>query len=271
MKRFFPLLFVTILMLGIVSGCGSRQDSQPDKQSQSSDNTTNTSQNTDKNTDNSNDINQDTSEPVSAPATNDWDSIYAPILSQYQAAVDHQFYQDILNGTSEDWDSIGSDVNVELLSASRNYEEFFAYYALVDIDQNGTQELIIGGADSSGIVTNYDIFCAKNGQPAHLFPEMQFGYRTNLRILSNGTLMVTWSDSAFESGYDFYRISSEGCLPELIESISVHGNMEDSTLHYYHDTEGVNEITETEYQQILDSYQNLSDAELSWIKISASA
>lgn len=277
MRRLLALLLTAILILGITSGCGNRQNSKSDKDETKQSNKTvsaDSQQDTKKEENDmadSDEAQQDLNLTESAPASNDWDSIYAPILSQYQAAVDNQFYQDILNGNSDDWDTIGTDVNFDLLSASRNYEQFFVYYALADIDQNGSPELIIGGADSSGIVTNYDIFCAQNGQPAHLFPEMQFGYRTSLRILSDGTLMVTWSDSAFESGYDFYRISSEGCLPELIESISIHGNVDDATLHYYHDTEGVNEITEEEFQQVLDGYQTMSDAEISWVEISATA
>lgn len=274
MRRFFVLLIVALLILGITSGCGTLSKSEESKQDEE---TVSVDLQQDEKTESeptdssSKDIEQPTNATDSTPTSDDWDSIYAPILSQYQAAVDNQFYQDILNGNSDNWDSIGADINFELLSASRNYPQFSVYYALMDVNQNGSLELIIGGADDSGIVTNYDIFCAQNGQPVHLFPEMQFGYRTNLRILSDGTLMVTWSDSAFESGYDFYRISSEGCLPELIESISIHSNMEDTTLHYYHDTEGVNEITEEAFQQILDSYQNMSNAEVPWVEISASA
>lgn len=276
MKRSFTLLLTAMLLIGVISGCGSKQDSTPDKETTTkSDSGTAQSEGQPDNTDtNSDAAKQDADNSDSRTDADVRTSIYEPILSQYRAAITNQFYRDILDGNSDAWDSIGADVNTELLSNSRNFDSYFVYYALEDIDQNGTPELLIGGSDGINPVTNYDVFCFDGEQPVHLFSDFLFGYRTNFRLLSDGIFMVSWSGSAFESGYEFYRISADGYSPELVESISIHDRPESSldALRFYHDTEGTsaNEITKEEFDQILSQYQNTPAMELSWTELSAS-
>ena len=69
--------------------------------------------------------------------------IYGDIIAEYRDMVQNNFYQDLLE--KEDLlayeNSFGKDIGSEIRHAQK------VYYALYDIDGNGTQELIIGGGE----------------------------------------------------------------------------------------------------------------------------
>lgn len=274
MKRSLVLLLAATLLVGSISGCGNKQNSPVDQETAAKSDPNSSQSEEQLNDANPNSPEQGADIADSSADGNNETSIYEPILSQYRDAIANQFYQDILDGNSDAWDSIGTDVNTELLSASRNSDSYFVYYALNDVDQNGTPELFIGGSDGTNPVSNYDVFCFDGQKPIRLFPEFLFGYRTTFQLKSNGIFMISWSGSAFDSGYEFYRISTDGCSPELVECISAHDSPESSldALRFYHDTEGTpdNEITEEEFDQILTQYQNIPAMEFSWTALSAS-
>ncbi|MGL6201975.1 MAG: WG repeat-containing protein [Lachnospiraceae bacterium] len=198
------------------------------------------------------------------------EEIYQKVLNQYKQAIDENYYRDILDGVSDDEDIIGEYINMELLSSSRYYDEFYVYYAFEDVDDNGMSELLIGASDAT---TNnrlyYDIFSTDGNKPIRIFEDMEFGYRTNFFIYSDGIIEINWSGSAFDNGYEFYSISTDGYTPELKESISMHGNHEtpSESSKYYHDTDGVLEITETEYNQIYSSYEEKEEYKINWIEL----
>lgn len=56
------------------------------------------------------------------------------------------------------------------------------------------------------------------------------------------------------------------------ESISLHGDPETPSepSKYYHDTDGVLEITETEYNQIYSSYEEKTQLKINWIELNNS-
>lgn len=263
MKRFLSLLLTLLLSLCLFCGC---QSDTPDAGSDPDTDTAETGQQQ-----SSQDTDPDTnqSDPITEP---DWERIYDPILAQYRAAIENDFYQDLLRSDDEDLSVIGEQINPELLIASGYSDVYFVFCALQDIDANGTPELFIGGGTSTDTVTNYDVFTWDGTQIVPLFPDRQFGYRTTFRLLSDGTFAVTWSSSAAHSGSSFYRIAADGITAEEVESVCLKADPESSpdTLRYYHDAEGINEITEAEHNSILERYSAIPSMQLSWNTLSAS-
>lgn len=68
-------------------------------------------------------------------------------------------------------------------------------------------------------------------------------------------------------GNDFYKISSNGCGIELVESVYVDCFPYEESLKYYHEAESNNEISEEEYNLISQSYKNVEEVKLNWIEI----
>lgn len=88
-------------------------------------------------------------------------------------------------------------------------------YALMDLDGNGQQELILSGIDAPFV---YDLFTVKDGKVVQLFSS---GDRYSHTLLGNGYVENSWSGSAVTTGHDFYRIE-DGTLT-FIERITMDG------------------------------------------------
>ena len=73
-------------------------------------------------------------------------------------------------------------------------------FALIDLDGNGQEELII--ADPSKFV--YDLYTISNGKAVHLFDS---GERYCYVLRENGLVENSWSSSAVTSGHDFYKLN----------------------------------------------------------------
>ena len=69
----------------------------------------------------------------------------------------------------------------------------------------------------------------------HIFPEMSFGCGTNFSLYENGVIEVFYSNSAAESGVDFYRISNDGFTPELMDSFTAVGHLEGEEPNLFRD------------------------------------
>lgn len=98
--------------------------------------------------------------------------IYSDIIAEYRDMVQNNFYQDLLE--KEDLlayeNSFGKDIGSEIRHAQK------VYYALYDIDGNGTQELIIGGGEDASNPWNYDLYTYDGSKAVHVFPDFEFGY-----------------------------------------------------------------------------------------------
>lgn len=191
--------------------------------------------------------------------------IYDPILAQYKDMVQNDFYEDLL-GTDIYDSSFGEDIGFEIRTYKQNI-----FYALYDIDGNGTMELIIAGGEN-GVSNpafspwNYDLYGYNGTKAVHIFPEMEFGYRTNFSLYENGVIEVFYSGSAAESGVDFYRIGSDGFTPELVDSFAAVGHLEGEEPVFTYSQNG-NEITGEEYSARIQSYAVALTTGLDWIQI----
>ena len=188
--------------------------------------------------------------------------IYGDIIAEYRDMVQNNFYQDLLD--KEDLlayeNSFGKDIGSEIRHAQK------VYYALYDIDGNGTQELIIGGGEDASNPWNYDLYTYDGSKVVHVFPDFEFGYRTNFSLYENGIIEVFYSGSAAESGNDFYRMNAAGTGAEIVENFSIIGSLDgDTTVITYY--QGKNVITENEYNQKIQEYEVALQTPFSWTEI----
>ena len=188
--------------------------------------------------------------------------IYGDIIAEYRDMVQNNFYQDLLE--KEDLlayeNSFGKDIGSEIRHAQK------VYYALYDIDGNGTQELIIGGGEDASNPWNYDWYTYDGSKAVHVFPDFEFGYRTNFSLYENGIIEVFYSGSAAESGNDFYRMNAAGTGAEIVENFSIIGSLDgDTTVITYY--QGKNVITEDEYNQKIQEYEVALQIPFSWTEI----
>ena len=188
--------------------------------------------------------------------------IYSDIIAEYRDMVQNNFYQDLLE--KEDLlayeNSFGKDIGSEIRHAQK------VYYALYDIDGNGTQELIIGGGEDASNPWNYDLYTYDGSKAVHVFPDFEFGYRTNFSLYENGIIEVFYSGSAAESGNDFYRMNAAGTGAEIVENFSIIGSLDgDTTVITYY--QGKNVITEEEYNRKTEEYEVALQTPFSWTEI----
>lgn len=198
-------------------------------------------------------------------ASSDGTDIYDDVLAQYSDMVQNDFYTSLLDSDTYE-SSFGKDIGQEI--RTHQQEVYYAYY---DIDGNGTMELIIAGGEHgvsnpAFVPWNYDLYGYDGDNVVSIFPEMEFGYRTNFSLYENGVIEVFYSGSAAELGLDFYRIGSDGVTPERMDSFSSVANLEgeEAVFTYY---EGKNEITEEEYRAGIQNYAVPLTAALDWRQI----
>lgn len=215
-------------------------------------------ENQDKDTTNENDVTDNQKAPTESI------NIYSDILKQYSDMVQNDFYADLRDSDTYE-SSFGEDIALEIRTHKQDI-----YYAFYDIDKNGTMELIIAGGEN-GVSNpafspwNYDLYGYDGVQAVPIFPEMEFGYRTNFSLYDNGVIEVFYSSSAAESGVDFYRISADGFTPERIDSFTTVAHLEGDEPVFTYSQNG-NEITEEEYNSNIQEYEIALTA-FDWIPI----
>ena len=75
-------------------------------------------------------------------------------------------------------------------------------YALVDLDQDGQAELLLGDMTYSRL---FDAYTLKDGQLVHL---LDSGERYSYQPLENGYFELVWSGGAALSGHDYFRLEN---------------------------------------------------------------
>ncbi len=127
-------------------------------------------------------------------------------------------YETILNNivAAYPWNSENADIvpgNPELSFMYVQSDELSDIgYALIDLDGNGQDELVISAVESPYA---YDLYTISEGKAVHLFAS---GERYSHFLLENAYIELQWSDSAAKSGHDFLKLN-DGKL-ELVERIT---------------------------------------------------
>lgn len=136
-------------------------------------------------------------------------------------------------------------------------------FALIDLDNNGQEELIITDVNKPYI---YDLYTISDGKATHLFDS---GERYCYYIYENGYIKNQWSGSAATSGNDFYKL--ENGILNFVERITldeyraldiglINDISEADGSHFFKSkTTSVEDyiaITLEEHKNILESYEN---------------
>lgn len=152
-----------------------------------------------------------------------------------------------------------SSINSESMRAYYHYDHKLLAYALWDLDENGTPELIFSNLSDPMI---YDIYTINDGTLIKLFDDAYFGDRSRLYILSNGKLLTEGSSSAFESSMELHSLKF-GCSVSVEESYYVNTREDDIFDDYYREGK---EISIDEYLQKLDKLKEMSMFDkLDWV------
>lgn len=135
---------------------------------------------------------------------------YAEVLKRYKSAM--------VAGASE-WEEKYSsgeiNLNTLILGNFHVYGEPNSIsYALYDVDKNGVSEFFV--IDSTGgNKAVIDAYMMSGNKAARVFPDIEFGERILLHVLTDGRLVVDGSNSAFSSSAAVYKL--EGSLKKESE------------------------------------------------------
>jgi len=138
-----------------------------------------------------------------APASNeDFLKVYAPLITEWSSALNELKSKGYTESGTLSFDFYDRD----------QPDSAKAYYALYDIDANGTPELILRKENKYEDIIAY-IFSIKDGKPINIFGDEIYGAPREVpwsrdgasAILSNGLI-----DSMADDG-SIYRISEDGC------------------------------------------------------------
>lgn len=136
-------------------------------------------------------------------------------------------------------------------------------FALIDLDNNGQEELIITDVNRPFI---YDLYTISDGKATHLFDS---GERYCYYIYENGYIKNQWSGSAATSGNDFYKL--ENGVLNFVERITldeyhaldiglINDISEADGTHFFKskttETDDYKAITFEEYKNILETYED---------------
>lgn len=182
-------------------------------------------------------------------------SSYEEVIEEYRDMVLNRFYLDVLD-TDEREESFGPDIGMEIRMQVQS-----VFYALYDIDGNGTEELIIaageqgvGVGNPNFMPVNYDLYTYCDGRVVHVFDDYEFGYRTNFDICEDGRIEVSFHESAAESAIIFFRIGEDGRSPEAVDNFSSVGEQIDEKTVVFQHYENGKEISEEEYHWKINEY-----------------
>lgn len=174
------------------------------------------------------------------------DSVYWPVIAQYREAAANNMYAELFE--SGDWSAKGEFVNMELLNNSRNFDEsmpFHVYYAVYDINQDGTEEFFIGAGVDAENVNLYDMFTNDGQQIIPLFEVGMFGYRSSLNVYADDSFAVYASGGAATNSLSYYTLPAQGTEPVLSEEYG----MLDGACYHKDETGATLELSQEEYYE----------------------
>lgn len=195
MKKFLSIIALVLALSLLLCSCGKKADDKKDE-----------SDGTDKVTDSATKEpaeDKETEKPSENEDPKDTDS--AP--SEPEAPVMTEEYKKILTALAGafPW----SYDNVFLVPGHEEMSYIYVQYpemdgigyTLYDIDNNGTNELIIASMDTGFIA---DVYTMKDNKAVHLFAGHQ---RNHFEISESGMIKNFWQGAAAVAGYDYYTLT----------------------------------------------------------------
>lgn len=128
-----------------------------------------------------------------------------------------QAYQPILEDMKDTWDVLSGFGSNQSLS-----------YAMVDIDQNGQPELLLGSKHGDGSVRVMDLYYLNNDQPTPLLAESA----DSIQIFEGGQILA-YRLNGSKGKVQHYQLSSKGGTAQFVEEKEFQ-NGQDQALEMFH-------------------------------------
>ncbi|MBJ6746223.1 hypothetical protein JEQ21_07105 [Streptococcus sp. 121] len=112
-----------------------------------------------------------------------------------------QAYQPMLEEMKDTWDVLSGFGSNQSLS-----------YAMVDIDQNGQPELLLGSKHGDGSVRVIDLYYLNNGQPTSLLPESA----ESIQVFEGGQILA-YRLNGSKGKVQHYQLSAKGGTAQFVE------------------------------------------------------
>ncbi len=198
---------------------------------------------------------------------------YDPVIAKYKevekngfTASEEDTYTVDMEGSGE-YDGTDGVINPMLLEDMQGMEGGHVYYALYDINNDTCDELIIGAGDSAENAQIYDIFTFDEGDALRILPgDTCLGYRVHGQFLNGGIVEVIFSGGAASTAYSFLEIPSDDIRLKTVTMLSYEGDPgdPDAPAEYHDGPDLENEITEEDFNKILDDYEGAGAVTLEW-------
>ncbi|MEI3310906.1 MAG: S-layer homology domain-containing protein [Evtepia gabavorous] len=166
------------------------------------------------------------------------ETLYRQIIDKYKTGVDEKW-------TIQEF----SENNLAYVCG---YRPEHVGYAFMDLDGNGVKELIIGDTEYGIDGVIYALYSYADGSIKEVFSS---GERDRHSLCDGGIILNDWSNSAWNNGRAYYRIS--GTTLSLKERIVGDKDKNGNYVQFYSTTENDQDlisITEEKAQEIRDSY-----------------
>ena len=166
-------------------------------------------------------------------------STYDELLAILDEGMHNGFYYDYL-------EELG-------VSSVFNYRSKDMGYRLIDIDNNGTEELVLGANGSEEYPSViYDVYTMKDGKMLHVLNGWE---RNRFYLCENGMFANEGSSGAANSTWNYYRYN--GKKIEFVEAIKLDSEFDDCLYYFnedYYGMEGGVPLTNEEVKAIEDKY-----------------
>lgn len=213
---------------------------------------------------------------VTEPPVTDPLAGYHVVIDQYTEAMARNFYNDPETGMPVETDeSQTSYLSSELRAASRSYknygggldEDFLVYYATIDMNSDGSNELLIGGCSEKEDIRIFGLFTLLDNTPVRVIDDYSLGYRILLTIFEDLSFQIYGSGGWAYYGYDYYILEKGKTAPTLLYAYDRDG---ENTFYYRDEIGNKTRISEEDFLAATDS-SNFIEYPLSWTLIPSPA
>lgn len=198
---------------------------------------------------------------------------YEELIDTYTEAIKNHFYQELKERDMKSYEiRLGPYLSRQVMEDSALYKEdcydYRVYCSIKDIDENGIPELFIGVSNGIDGLYYCDMVTFNGEKIIKLFDESDYVYGKKRELfLSSGGILGFWKDEG-EKGLttEFYKLSSDGCHVEFIESLSCKVDDDSGQRVYYRNKNGEYKISFELYTLIVNEYEIKSGDAISDIR-----
>lgn len=140
---------------------------------------------------------------------------------------------------------------------------FDIYYLQFDLNDDGIDELLIGGKDTastSDSIIKFDLFTLNNNKPVRLLGE--FGHRSHLYLYTDGTIKTSGSGGASSNYTYIYTFP-----PNALEVSLIKGYGTEMGEPFYTEADGTTHSITTDELQTLSAATDSTEMQIEWSKL----